>query len=297
MICRKCVDLVESRSQVVSGYGNKKAAIMFVGICPGNHLGHGGADSTGIPFKGDASGRLFERLLSDLELTREDVYTTNIVKCRPAKPDDIRFNRLPTEQEMINCFPSLLIEIYEVQPKIIICFGKIVYDFIYRHNSLEVFEKIKIVYCYHPAFLARCPSKYMTWMNDVKSKIKKSKKSLYQSSYSKTRNGKLHQKINIKKYQHSKKGKIVSKKAKQKYVHSTKGKLNRLNHIEKIRVKSHLHKLFDRYDLINEDCAICNSSQSIERHHPNYDLWFHIYFLCQNCHNHIHELERRNVDV
>jgi len=171
MICRKCVDLVESRSQVVSGYGNKKAAIMFVGICPGNHLGRGGADSTGIPFKGDASGRLFERLLSDLGLTRESVYTTNIVKCRPAKLGDVRYNRLPTEQEIINCFPSLLIEIYEVQPKIIICFGKIVYDFIYKRHSLELFAKSELVYCWHPAFIARDMSKYQSWFYDVQAKI------------------------------------------------------------------------------------------------------------------------------
>jgi len=169
MNCLKYPELVKSRSRIVEDYGDKKASIMFIGICPGNHLFRGGADSTGIPFKGDASGRLFERLLTDLGLTRESVYTTNIVKCRPCKDDKKYYNRLPTEKEINNCLIGhLQCEIAEINPDIVICFGHLVYE---RLKEFYRFNSYNILYAWHPAYIARDNLKYDEWLCDVKKKL------------------------------------------------------------------------------------------------------------------------------
>lgn len=168
--CKKCPSLVKSRIQMVEGQGNKNAVIMFVGICPGNHLLHGGADSTGIPFKGDKSGDIFERLLHDLQTNRKRVYVTNLVKCRPATEDKM-YNRPPTQKEIMNCLPNLIKEIKKVKPWIIICFGSIVYDTLepeLKKRKINIYTR----YCWHPAFIARSPDKYNIWKYDIQSKIR-----------------------------------------------------------------------------------------------------------------------------
>lgn len=161
MICKKCPELVRSRNCVVRGYGDRNAKIMFVGICPGNHLLRGGADSTGIPFKGDRSGDAFEKLLYKMNLTRQDVYTTNLVKCRPAQ-SDIRYNRLPDSDEIANCLPYLLKEIHTVQPKVVIALGKMVFDELSGRDLGVPVEK-----AYHPSYIVRS-NRYEDWFKDVR---------------------------------------------------------------------------------------------------------------------------------
>lgn len=166
--CEKCQEILKTRSMIVNGYGKINAKIMFVGICPGNHLMLGGADSTGIPFKGDASGRVFEALLEQLKLSREEVYTTNLVKCRPATINRL-YNRPPTNEEIDNCKPFLYKEIDIVKPKLIICLGKVVF---YSLKDAENNEYVKLYY-FHPSFIARTPEIFDNWVLRMSRDIKK----------------------------------------------------------------------------------------------------------------------------
>lgn len=166
--CEKCPDLVKSRKQIVNGYGNKHAAVMFIGICPGNHGLLGGADKSGIPFFGDRSGGIFEKMLNAIDMKRTEVYTTNIVKCRPAAPGNLRYNRLPTDKEIENCIPLLVEEIITIKPKLIICLGKIPYTNLFKRGDIKTFV---IEYAWHPGFIAREPALFGEWIKDIRFKI------------------------------------------------------------------------------------------------------------------------------
>lgn len=75
--CRRCPELVKSRKRVTWGYGDPHSDVMFIGEAPGRF----GCDVTGIPFTRDRSGEFFQKMLSAVGLDKEQVYTTNIVKC------------------------------------------------------------------------------------------------------------------------------------------------------------------------------------------------------------------------
>ncbi len=109
--CREC-RLHKTRTKAVPGDGNVSADIMLVGQCPGAN-----EDEQGLPFVGRA-GRLLEKLLSTVDLRREAVYITNVVKCRPPE------NRDPMVDEIRNCSPYLDEEIRTVNPKIIVTLGR-----------------------------------------------------------------------------------------------------------------------------------------------------------------------------
>ena len=110
--CRKC-KLWETRNNVVIGKGNKNADIMFIGEGPGQQ-----EDLTGIPFVGPA-GQLLDKMLKAIDLTIDDVYIANIVKCRPPN------NRDPQEEEQEACLNYLRYQLVLVKPKIIVCLGRI----------------------------------------------------------------------------------------------------------------------------------------------------------------------------
>lgn len=109
--CRRCPQLVNSRSQVVFGSGPSDAALMFVGEAPGAR-----EDAEGAPFVG-ASGKLLDQLLAGIELSREDVYIANVLKCRP--PD----NRDPRADEIANCFEYLQSQVEIVEPTVVVTLG------------------------------------------------------------------------------------------------------------------------------------------------------------------------------
>ena len=88
--CRKC-DLHYGRKRAVPGDGPADAKIMFIGEGPGFH-----EDQQGLPFVG-AAGRFLEELLEMIGMTREQVYITNVIKCRPPG------NRDPQQQEIGAC--------------------------------------------------------------------------------------------------------------------------------------------------------------------------------------------------
>ena len=110
--CRKC-KLWETRNNVVIGKGNRNADIMFIGEGPGQQ-----EDLTGIPFVGPA-GQLLDKMLNAIDLTIDDVYIANIVKCRPPN------NRDPQEEEQEACLNYLRYQLVKKKKKIIVCLGRI----------------------------------------------------------------------------------------------------------------------------------------------------------------------------
>jgi uracil-DNA glycosylase len=108
--CTRCA-LSESRTQVVFGNGHPDADLMFVGEAPGFH-----EDQQGIPFVGQA-GKLLDRLLAGIGLTRADVYVVNTLKCRPPG------NRDPLPEEKHACEPWLFKQIELIRPKVIATLG------------------------------------------------------------------------------------------------------------------------------------------------------------------------------
>ena len=110
--CTKC-GLCETRHNVVFGVGPRDADVMFIGEGPGEQ-----EDLKGEPFVG-AAGILLDDMLSIIDLSRENCYIANIVKCRPPR------NRDPLETEQDACIAYLHNQVALIQPKIIVCLGRI----------------------------------------------------------------------------------------------------------------------------------------------------------------------------
>jgi DNA polymerase len=109
--CHKC-EISKSRTNAVPGEGAENAEIMFIGEAPGWH-----EDQQGRPFVGSA-GQFLDQLLKSIDLRREQVYITNVIKTRP--PD----NRDPLPQEIINCRPWLDKQLEILKPKMIVTLGR-----------------------------------------------------------------------------------------------------------------------------------------------------------------------------
>ncbi len=111
---RQCTNcrLSGSRTQAVPGDGPMPAQVMFVGEGPGYH-----EDRQGIPFVG-AAGQLLNELLAGAGLSRDKVYVTNIVKCRPPE------NRDPLPDEIEACRPYLEEQIALIDPEVVVTLGR-----------------------------------------------------------------------------------------------------------------------------------------------------------------------------
>ena len=109
--CQKCT-LANTRKYAVPGEGPIPANIMFIGEGPGYH-----ENETGRPFVGNA-GQLLTDLLEKIGLRREDVFITNVVKCRPPK------NRDPKSDEISACAGYLLRQIELVDPRVVVTLGR-----------------------------------------------------------------------------------------------------------------------------------------------------------------------------
>ncbi len=109
-MCTRC-RLAEGRTQVVFGVGDPDADLMFVGEAPGFH-----EDQQGLPFVGQA-GKLLDRLLAGIGLTRAQVYVCNVLKCRPPG------NRDPQPDEIEACEAHLFRQIELVEPKLVSTLG------------------------------------------------------------------------------------------------------------------------------------------------------------------------------
>ena len=152
--CRKC-GLCETRTQVVFGVGNPKAKILFVGEGPGEN-----EDLQGEPFVG-RGGQLLDKYLAAVDLDRKtNIYIANIVKCRPPK------NRDPLPEEQEACIDWLRNQFALLQPKIIVCLGRIAGmkmikpDLKITKEHGTFFEKggVLMMPTLHPAALLRNPS-------------------------------------------------------------------------------------------------------------------------------------------
>jgi len=108
--CTRC-RLAQGRTQVVFGAGNPHADLMFVGEAPGFH-----EDKQGLPFVGQA-GKLLEKLLAGIGMSRNDVYIANTLMCRPPG------NRDPQPDEIQACEPHLFKKIELIEPKIVATLG------------------------------------------------------------------------------------------------------------------------------------------------------------------------------
>ena len=108
--CTRCA-LANGRTQVVFGAGSPDAELMFVGEAPGFH-----EDQQGVPFVGQA-GKLLDRLLEGIGLTRADVWVANVLKCRPPG------NRDPLPEEIASCEPHLFRQIELIEPLMVATLG------------------------------------------------------------------------------------------------------------------------------------------------------------------------------
>jgi uracil-DNA glycosylase family 4 len=109
--CQKC-RLAQTRTRAVPGEGPANATVMLIGEGPGFH-----EDRQGRPFVGP-SGNLLEQMLAGIGLSRQQVYITNVVKCRPPG------NRDPQPDEIAACRPYLDHQIELIKPRIIVTLGR-----------------------------------------------------------------------------------------------------------------------------------------------------------------------------
>ncbi len=156
-VCTKC-DLALNRTNTVFGSGDPHSPLMLVGEGPGEN-----EDATGLPFVGRA-GKLLDDILAAVDLTRQDVYLTNIVKCRAAVEEGGRLkNRQPRMGEIRACNPYLQGQIEAIRPRIILCLGgpaaKTIIDKDFRitkdRGRWYEIDGIKAMATFHPAYVLR----------------------------------------------------------------------------------------------------------------------------------------------
>ena len=161
--CRRCT-LGQTRTQAVPGKGNRSAQIMIVAEAPGKQ-----EDLQGLPFVGPA-GKVLDILLTSAGLSRNDVFITNIVKCRPPN------NRDPLTSEQEKCMQYLRAETALLHPTVIVCLGRIAAqkliapDYkISREHGMWIHRKgYWMTAVYHPAAILRDPSKLEEAKKDFK---------------------------------------------------------------------------------------------------------------------------------
>lgn len=161
--CTRC-GLCETRRNVVFGVGNRQADILFVGEGPGEQ-----EDIKGEPFVGPA-GKLLDDMLSIIDLDRSsNCYIANIVKCRPPH------NRDPLETEQEACIRYLEQQIRLIDPKVIVCLGRIAakrmiredYRITREHGQWQRKDGVWITAIYHPSALLRDVSKRPETFDDL----------------------------------------------------------------------------------------------------------------------------------
>lgn len=144
--CRKC-ELYKTRTNPVPGEGRSDAKIFFVGEAPGYN-----EDKEGKPFVGRA-GKLLDTLLASVNLSREEVFIGNVLKCRPPN------NRAPKKEEIEKCKDYLLAQIKIIKPQIICPLGNFALKLLVDNNLNisevhgKIIRKNGVVFIpmYHPA--------------------------------------------------------------------------------------------------------------------------------------------------
>ena len=148
--CQKC-HLSQGRKNAVPGEGNLGTELMFVGEAPGRD-----EDIQGRPFVGRA-GQLLTKIIHAMKFKREEVYITNIVKCRPPE------NRNPHKEEIEMCQDYLREQLEMIKPEVIVTLGKVAADLFIQsklgmtalRGSFYEFNNIKVMPTFHPSYLIR----------------------------------------------------------------------------------------------------------------------------------------------
>jgi len=163
--CQRC-KLSKQRKNIVIGAGNPGARLMFIGEAPGKE-----EDLQGLPFVGDA-GMLLTRLIEKMGMKRDDVYITNIIKCRPP------MNRDPEEDEVAVCRGFIEKQVSIIRPTVIMTLGRIALQALMNSPKLKItsarghfldYEGIPVMPTFHPAYLLRNPQdKMLTWSDAQK---------------------------------------------------------------------------------------------------------------------------------
>lgn len=161
--CTRC-KLHATRKTIVFGSGNPNAKVMFIGEAPGAD-----EDEQGLPFVGRA-GQLLTKILESVGFTREEVYITNILKCRPPN------NRNPENDEIASCQGFLFRQIAVIRPVIICALGALAVQTLMQTKApisqlrgrFMDYRGTKLVATFHPAYLLRNPNEKRKVWEDVK---------------------------------------------------------------------------------------------------------------------------------
>ncbi|MGN0882263.1 uracil-DNA glycosylase family protein [Cloacibacillus porcorum] len=166
LACRAC-PLAATRTKVVFGDGDPDTKLMFIGEGPGAD-----EDTQGLPFVGRA-GQLLTQILTAADISRKDVYITNIVKCRPPE------NRVPTPAETVICDKHLQTQIMLINPALMVLLGNTPARWILQTSEGITklrgrwfeWRGIAVMPMFHPSYLLRNASskegspKHLTWLD------------------------------------------------------------------------------------------------------------------------------------
>lgn len=166
LVCRAC-PLAATRTKVVFGDGDPDTKLMFIGEGPGAD-----EDTQGLPFVGRA-GQLLTQILTAADISRKDVYITNIVKCRPPE------NRVPTPAETVICDKHLQTQIMLINPALMVLLGNTPARWILQTSEGITklrgrwfeWRGIAVMPMFHPSYLLRNASskegspKHLTWLD------------------------------------------------------------------------------------------------------------------------------------
>jgi uracil-DNA glycosylase family 4 len=165
--CKKC-DLYKNRTNAVFGKGPVDAEIMLIGEAPGRE-----EDLQGIPFVGKA-GKELDSMLSAAGIGIDEVFITNVVKCRPPG------NRNPESYEMMKCNPYLVKQVQIIRPKVIVLLGNIALSLVtgepsgitkMRGKTLE-YMSYPAIPTFHPAYVIRNPGSEKIVIEDFKKAVR-----------------------------------------------------------------------------------------------------------------------------
>jgi DNA polymerase len=151
--CTRCAAIAKARKNAVPGAGPLSADLFFVGESPGAE-----EDRSGKPFVG-ASGQLFDQILTELGIRREQTFVTNALKCKPP-------GRKPEQAELTNCGEHLRREVELVRPKVIVCLGGVAARAVLNttasmaslRGKVHDYHGTPVICTYHPAYLLRDPT-------------------------------------------------------------------------------------------------------------------------------------------
>jgi DNA polymerase len=169
--CKLC-QLHKNRKNPVLGEGSLKPKVFFIGEAPGKN-----EDIKGRPFVGSA-GKIFDKLLKSIDLKREDIYITNVVKCHPPG------NRKPTKEEIEKCSRYLEKQISLIKPRIIATLGNVALQWICKKFEIKLesissvhgkiveiktdYDKVYFIPLYHPAFAVYNPNMINVLLRDMR---------------------------------------------------------------------------------------------------------------------------------